>query len=107
MGAKYMTEQEARFHRALMDGYETAKRECKYNATYFLGMVADSGAVGAVKRLLAKDSVSDGFGTLYLCGRLDLTVEAYVVRPEFADLFTPEEIAVAQRRLKEYGYKPV
>lgn len=38
-----MTEQEARFHRAVMDGFETAKRECKYNATYFLGMVADYG----------------------------------------------------------------
>lgn len=100
-----MTEQEARFQRAVMDGFETAKRECKYNATYFLGMVADHGAVGAAKRLLAKDSVSDGFGTLFMCGRLDLTVEAFVVRPEFAELFTTEEIETARRRLKDYGYK--
>lgn len=88
-----------------MDGFETAIRGCKYNATYFLGMVADHGAVGAAKRLLAKDSVSDGFGTLFVCGRLDLTAEAYVVGPEFAELFTSEEIETASRRLKDYGYK--
>lgn len=87
-----------------MKGFDIAKRECKYNAAYFLVMVTDSGAVGAAKRLLAKDSVSDGFGTLYMYGRLDLTVEAYVVRPEFTELFKAAEIETARQRLKGYGY---
>lgn len=101
-----MTDQEARFHREVMDGFETAKRQYKYNASYFLRMVSEDGAVGAAKRLLAKDTVSDGFTTLLMHNRLDLTIEAYVIKPEYAELFTVEEIATAKRRLDEFKYKP-
>lgn len=101
-----MTDQEIQFHRAMINIYPEAKRDCNYNATYFLRMVTDHGGLEAAKRLLATETVSDGFGTLLLCGRLDLTVEAHVIKPEFAVLFTPEEIAIANHRLEEYGYKP-
>lgn len=101
-----MTDQETRFHRAMVNIYQEAKRACNYNATYFLGMVSEHGGLEAAKRLLATETVSDGFGTLLLCCRLDLTVEAHVIKPEFAELFTPEEIAIANLRLEEYGYKP-
>lgn len=100
-----MNEKEKLFHQAMIDTYHTAKRECNYNATYFLRMVTDYGAVDAAKRLLATDKPSDGFGTLYLCKRMDLTVEAHVIKPEFATLFTPEQITIARERLKEYGFK--
>ena len=89
----------------MIDLYLTAKRDCRYNATIFWNMVLERGGLATAKFLLATDTPSDGLGTLYLCGRLDLTVEAHVIRPEFRDLFSPEEIAVATKRLKEYGYK--
>lgn len=100
-----MSEVEKRFHREIMEGVDTAKRKYGYHPSYFLGMVADYGTVGAAKRLLAKENVSDGFGKLFLYGRLDLTVEAYVVKPEYAELFTPEEIAIAKERLLANGYR--
>jgi hypothetical protein len=37
-------------------------------------------------------------------GRLDLTVEAHVIRPEYAELFTEQEIISARKRLVENGY---
>lgn len=100
-----MSQLEAQFHQAMIDIYVTAKRDCKYNATYFLSMVTEHGGLEAARRLLASEAVSDGFGTLLLCGRLDLTVEAHVLKPEFRPLFTPEEITVATKRLQEFNYK--
>lgn len=99
---------EQRFHRAMININEVAKRDCHYTATYFLQMVLDpdgGGGVGAAKRLLAKGDVSTGLSRLVECGRLDLTVEAHVIKPEFAELFTTEEIATARHRLTSYGYK--
>lgn len=99
-----MTEEEARFHRAMIDASQTAKRKYGYNPTYFLRMVADYGAVDTARPLLATDKPSDGFTTLWMHGRLDLTVEAHVIKPEFAGLFSVEEIEIASKRLKDYGY---
>ena len=103
-GIAYLADQ---FHQDMLDIYKTAKRECHYNANYFLGMLSDLGGVETAKRLLATAEPSEGFTTLYLCKRLDLTVEAHVIKSEYASLFTPEEIEIARARLKEYGYKLV
>src|SRR5215207_4204791 len=35
--------------------------------------------------------------------RLDLTVEAHVLKPEFQHLFSPQELDIARSRLREYG----
>ena len=99
-----MSKLEAQFHQAMIDIYVTAKRDCKYNATYFLGMVNEHGGLEAARRLLATENTSDGFGTLLLCGRLDLTVEAHVLKAEFRELFTPAEIEIATKRLQDVRY---
>lgn len=99
-----MTNEEKQFHKAMVNIYEEAKRKYGYNAIYLLQMIGEYGGVEAAKRLLAKENVSEGFGTLQLYDRLDLTVEAHVVKPEFASLFTPEEIAIAKRRLADVHY---
>jgi hypothetical protein len=49
--------------------------------------------------------VSSGFSALYERGRLDLTVEALVGKPEFASLFTEDEIGTARQRLDQLGYR--
>ncbi len=100
-----MTELEVRFHRAMIGIYERAKEECGYNATRFLGMVSERGGLATARTLLATDKPSDGFTALWECGRLDLTVEAFVLKPEFATLFTEGEKNVAKRRLEDYGFK--
>src|SRR5215216_6599348 len=83
---------ESAFHEAMVGVYEDAKRQAKYNATRFLTMVSQKGGVEAAHQLLRGADVSDGFAALYAAGRLDLTVEALVLRPEFESLFTPTNL---------------
>jgi hypothetical protein len=47
---------------------------------------------------------SEGFTQLWQRKRLDLTVEAQALRPQFAHLFTEEERDACRRRLADYGY---
>jgi hypothetical protein len=98
-----LNETERAFHRAMVRIYETAKRELGYNAARFLQMLSDQGGLATAKQLLWSDQPSDGFTTLWSHGRLDLTVEAHVLLPEFVSLFTDEDRQRARERLERYG----
>ena len=100
-----MNETERKFNIAMKDIYQTAKRECGYNATRFMQLVAEKGGVAAAKQLISKSGGTDGFTTLWECGRLDLSVEAYVLKDEYKELFTDEERKICRERLLEFGYK--
>lgn len=100
-----MTETERKFNIAMKDIYQTAKKECGYNATRFMQMVAEKGGVIAAKQLISKPGGTDGFATLWECGRLDLSVEACVLKDEYKELFTDEERNICRERLLEFGYK--
>lgn len=89
----------------MVEIYETAKREVGYNATRFMQMVADIGGVATARLLLQSEQVSDGFTALWEHRRLDLSVEARVLRDEFASLFDDCELETARRRLADYGYQ--
>ena len=84
------------FENELKDKMLRAKKECKYNPTRFNQMLAQYGGVETAKRLISNGittgATSDGYTTLYLCGRLDLTMEHSMCKPEYRDLFTSEEI---------------
>jgi len=99
-----MDQVERRFHRAMISIYETAKRELGYNATRFLQMLSEQGALVTARQLLWSDSPSDGFTTLWERHRLDLTVEDHVLRAEFASLFSDAD-REALTRLREYGWR--
>jgi hypothetical protein len=94
------------FHQALVNGYRTMKRQINYNATIYIQMIANLGGLGAARQLLHASSVSSGFTTLWEKGRLDLTVEAFVLREPWSALFTEEELRIARDRLAKYGYHP-
>ena len=99
-----MNDLETQFDRAMFGVYDSAKRKCNYNATYFLQMLHKHGGLETARRLLASGNAAHGFTVLWECGRLDLSVEAQVLRAEFAPLFTPEEREIARSRLADYGY---
>jgi hypothetical protein len=48
--------------------------------------------------------VSEGFLRLVQARRLDLSVEYFVLKPRYAQLFTPEERKIARNRLATYGF---
>lgn len=93
------------FGKAMLSLYERAKREADYTASGYLGMLSDLGPLGTARKLLGSPAVSDGFANLWERGRLDLTVEALVLRPEFAPLFTQEELGRARNRLEQFGHR--
>lgn len=80
-----------------------AKKEYHYNPTRFQQMMAEYGAVNTAKRLIGKaletGYPSDGYTTLLLHGRLDLTMEDSVRDPKYRQLFTDEEISYCEALL--------
>jgi hypothetical protein len=75
-----------------------------YRPAIFQRMVAERGAVGAARQLLAAGTLSDGFRWLWEHRMLQHSVENAVLDEEFADLFGEEEREVARRRLRDAGH---
>jgi len=89
---------------AMIDIYDTAKKECNYNPTRFLEMLHKKGSLETVKYLIHTNKVSSGFTKLWECGRLDLSVEAVILEMPYCTLFSEAELDIAKKRLTEYNY---
>ena len=95
------------FDQAMFGIYKAAKDEAGYNATIFLGMLTERGGLATAKYLINASKPSDGYTALYERGRLDLTVEAMIIENrQWHELFEPEELAKARKRLNDYHYRP-
>jgi len=90
----------------MIDIYNSAVQECDYRAKAFLAMVVERGGLPAAKKLLSTSEMQSGLFELFECGRLDLTVEALVLRDEYRELFTASELAEAKRRLDMLSTSP-
>ena len=99
------SELEARFDEAMMDVYRRALSECGYNATRFLHMLYEHRGLETARILLRASKVSEGYIALWERKRLDLTVEAVILTPEWHTLFSEDERQIARVRLAEYGYQ--
>ncbi|RIK29407.1 MAG: hypothetical protein DCC52_07385 [Chloroflexi bacterium] len=98
-----MAPTEKAFEEAMLDIYEQAK-EYGYYPNYFLRMVQEHGAVDAAKRLLEAENPTYGLAKLWELKRLDLSMEALVIQPQFQSLFTTREVDKAMQTLKALGY---
>lgn len=99
-----MEKLESQFLNEMLNTYREAKK-LGYKPGIFLDMIATHGAVNTAKKLLAtKEYVQEGIITLWELGRLDLSMEAGVIKSEYKELFTEQEISEASRRLTELGY---
>ena len=97
---------EGGFEEQMLNIYVGAK-EIHYYATRFFQMLTDRGGLATARHLLAAPGISEGFEALWERGRLDLTVEALVLREPWDALFTPEELEVARSRLQSAGYQQI
>jgi len=100
-----MTDLATRFNEDMRLVYQRAKSECGYNATRYLQMLAEKGGLETARTLVRSPHISDGFETLWRYGRLDLTVEYLVIRPEYASLFSESDIKLARDRMTQTGFK--
>ena len=98
---------ERQFDQAMLDIYELAGRQTGYWANYFLRSVRKDGGLIAARKLLWKEGTSEGFERLKAERRLDLSMEALMLRPVFRELFSAAELTQAEDRLSAHGYRSV
>lgn len=102
---------ENQFNEKIFEIYERAKKLCDYNATRFLKKIRHDGGIEAAKTWLNpknKDKPpTKGFIKLRDNGRLDISLEALVLRDPWNKFFTPEELEVARTRLNHFGYNGI
>src|SRR5205085_101107 len=104
-GSSFMSDLEAQFQNAMLKLYDDSNRAINYRPTRLMEMSNELGAVQAARQLISKpDDPSSGFMKLWESGRLDLSVEALILKPEFAPLFTDEERKKARQYLLQYNY---
>lgn len=84
---------------------KTAKTKCNHNATRFIQMFNELGALETAKRLINSNTPSIGFTAMWECGCLDLTIEYLVLNKKYKELFSDTELAKAKQKLIDYGCK--
>lgn len=77
---------------------------CHTNLSDVRRMVLQTGAVAAVRAVLGQGHPSPAFDELRRLGRLDVSMEALVVRDPYRPLFIDEEVTTAEWRLRENGF---
>ena len=92
---------EAGFHQAMLDIYQVAANR-GYRATRFWGMLDHHGGVLTAKLLLGASEPQAGLSRLWELGLLDHSMEALVLQPRWAELFTDAERKIARDRLEQY-----
>ena len=99
-------ETERQFEEVLKTLSNKAWIELGYKPTRFLQMLREQGAFQTAKSLLHSYEISYGFEILWEHKRLDLSLEAIILKPPWNDFFTDDEKRTARRRLLDCGYNP-
>lgn len=104
--SKSTNQLESQFHEAMLGIYESAANLAPpYLATRFRGMVLELGGKETADVLLSTPDVSEGFTQLFMRGnRLDLSVEYLVLKNPWRQLFSAEQLRVAETRLTQYNF---
>jgi hypothetical protein len=100
-----MTELEKQFFNEMKEIYHKAAKEINSRLTRLLQMLSEKGGVATAISLVTKPGVTEGFIRLYENQRLDLSVEALVLKDEYKELFDDTVREICANRLREYGYK--
>lgn len=89
----------------MLDMYKRAGEEAGYWGNYFLRAVRKNGGLITAKKMLteqSKTTPAKGLQALIKAKRLDLSLEALVLRPKFESLFEKAELDEARRRLSSF-----
>ena len=96
---------EDEFDKRMQELYHSGKKEARFSAPLFAELLREHGGLETAKRFIHSADYAHGFTALWERKRLDLTVEAMIVaEAKWQPLFTPEEIEICRKRLREYGY---
>ena len=99
-----VTKLSKQFTEELYGGYHYLARTMDYEATAFRTLLDMRGGVDTARILLRGRAASDGFSRLRQEEMLDHSLEASVIRPRYAALFTEPERGIARRRLAQHDF---
>ena len=98
---------ERAFRERMEELCDRAERECAgFRPDCLRALIDERGGAGAARELVGGDNAPGGFVRLWELGRLDLSLEAEVLRPEWGGLFDDALRARAAERLERYGFVP-
>jgi hypothetical protein len=92
-----------RFSEAVADLYKRTLVECNHRQTFLKELCDSMGGYRAAKKVLGNKKYIVGIASLKPYNRLDLSVEAYVVDPQWNGIFTKRQLEVANARLSQYS----
>jgi hypothetical protein len=92
------------FHQAMIALYRQTGQETDYWPTLHLQMVTQHGGVEAAQLMVTSQQLPDGYSRLWELSRLDLSVEALILQPQWRPLFTDDGLQQATQRLAASGY---
>ena len=98
-----MNQLERQLRGAFNDAHTTAISELGFGMPKLMQMVTAAGPTDAARKILPQ--VTDMFTKLFTHRRLDLSVEAIVLRETFRPLFTEDELRLASERLRESNFQ--
>jgi hypothetical protein len=100
-----MSDLAERFEADLWDTIREAKA-IGYSPTIFERMLNDHGGVKTAKKLIVSGDVQSGFERLAKLGRLDISMERKMLKPEYTSLFTRDELRASEWRLAQVAGAP-
>lgn len=99
-----MTALEKKLQAEVLKNCELAEKQCGCQMTRFIQTIERFGIVKTAQEILRKRRTSDCFNKLAEAERLELTMEATIVKAEYAELFTDEQVNDCYELLCERGY---
>lgn len=95
---------EKKLQQEVIRSCEIAEKEYGCNMTRFLETIDRFGIVRTAQEIFRKGRTSDCFNKLAEARLLELTMEATIVKAQYAELFTDEEVNYCYDLLCEKGY---
>ena len=95
---------EKKLQQEVIKNCEVAEKEYGCKMTRFLQTIDKFGIVRTAQEIFRKGRTSDCFNRLAEAGHLELTMEAIIVKGEYAELFTDEQVNYCYELLCENGY---
>jgi len=95
---------EKKLQQEVIKNCEVAEKEYGCKMTRFLQTIGKFGIVRTAQEIFRKGRTSDCFNKLAEAGHLELTMEAIIVKGEYAELFTDEQVNYCYELLCENGY---
>lgn len=95
---------EKKLQQEVIRNCELAEKEYGCKMTRFLQTIERFGIVRTAQEIFRKGRTSDCFNKLAETGHLELTMEATIVKGEYAELFTDEQVNYCYELLCEKGY---